>query len=213
MNYTDNEKRKLVKDDYDAIADTFYENYNNFDYCKSYIDEFIEKLQGKNVLDIGCGAGQITNYLTKQGLNAIGIDFSQKLLQIATKNFPDSKFVFADICDYTQNERADGIIIKDMLFHLADESLTYTLKNLKNILCPNGVVCIIMDTPKKTGEQILTEELNDKYQVYYNYLSPEKLKSKLKEVGYKINKIELVETKDYVSIYANGIMVIFATNK
>ncbi len=213
MNYTSDDKRRIVKEDYDAIADTFSKHYGELDYCKSYIDEFVSNLQGKNVLDIGCGAGQVTNYLTQKGVNAIGIDFSQKLLKIAKETFPESKFILADICEYEQNEQVDGIIVKDMLFHLPDQNLTHVLLNFKKLLKPSGILCIIMDTPKRTGEQILPEELDDKHQIYYNYLSPEKLNSTLENIGFNIIKTELVKTNENVSIYATGLMAIYAKIK
>ena len=77
MNYTSEEKRKIVKDDYNAIADTYAKCYSEIDYCKTYIDEFIANLSGKKVLDIGCGAGQITDYLTQKAIEAIGIGVSK----------------------------------------------------------------------------------------------------------------------------------------
>ena len=213
MNYTSDDKRRIVKDDYNAIADTFFKHYGELDYCKPYIDEFVSQLKGTNVLDIGCGAGQVTNYLTQKGINAIGIDFSQKLLKIARETFPESKFILADICEYEQKKQVDGIIVKDMLFHLPDQNLTHVLLNFKKLLKPSGILCIIMDTPKKTGEQILPEELDDKHQIYYNYLSLENLESMLKNAGFYIDRAELVKTAENVSIYATGLMAIYAKIK
>ena len=213
MNYTSEEKRKIVKDDYNAIADTYAKCYSEIEYCKAYIDEFIASLAGKKVLDIGCGAGQITGYLTQRGIGAIGIDFSEELLKIAKHNFPNSKFILADICDYEQKEQVDGIITKDVLFHLSDENLIQVLQKFRRMLKPNGNLCIIMDMPKEAGEQIFVEELDDKYQIYYNYLSPEKLKDLLEKTGFNIENIQLVKDNDNASSYATGLMIFQASNQ
>ena len=213
MNYTSEEKRKIVKDDYNAIADTYAKCYSEIEYCKAYIDEFIASLAGKKVLDIGCGAGQITDYLTQRGIGAIGIDFSEKLLKIAKQNFPNSKFILADICDYEQKEQVDGIITKDVLFHLSDENLIQVLHKFRRMLKPNGNLCIIMDMPKEAGEQIFVEELDDKYQIYYNYLTPEKLKDLLEKTGFSIENIQLVKDNDNASSYATGLMIFQASNQ
>lgn len=212
MNYTSDEKRKIVKDDYNAIADTYAKCYSEIEYCKAYIDEFIESLAGKKVLDIGCGAGQITDYLTQRGIGAIGIDFSEELLKIAKQNFPNSKFILADICDYEQENQVDGIITKDMLFHLSDENLIQVLQKFRRMLKLNGNLCIIMDMPKEAGEQIFDEELDDKYQIYYNYLTPEKLKDLLEKTGFNIDNIQLVKDNDNASSYATGLMIFQASN-
>ena len=213
MNYTSDEKRKIVKDDYNAIADTYAKCYSEIDYCKTYIDEFIATLSGKKVLDIGCGAGQITDYLTQKGIGAIGIDFSEELLKIAKQNFPSSQFILADICEYEQKEQVDGIITKDVLFHLSDENLIAVLQKFRRLLKPNGNLCIIMDMPKEAGEQIFVEELDDKYQIYYNYLTPEKLRDLLEKTGFNIENIQLVKDNDNASSYATGLMIFQASNQ
>ena len=213
MNYTSDEKRKIVKEDYNAIANTYAKCYSDIDYCKSYIDEFITKLSGKKILDVGCGAGQITDYLTQKGLETTGIDFSKELLKIAEQNFPNSKFILADICEYEQKEKVDGIITKDVLFHLSDEDLFAVLKKFKRLLKQSGNLCIIMDMPKEAGEQIFVEELDDKYQIYYNYLSPEKLRSLLEQTGFNIENMQIVKDNDNASSYASGLMIIQAGNQ
>ena len=212
MNYTSAEKRKIVKDDYNAIAKTYAKCYSEIDYCKTYIDEFVSTLSGKKVLDIGCGAGQITGYLTQKEIGAIGIDFSEELLKIAKQKFPSSKFILADICEYEQKEQVDGIITKDVLFHLSDEDLIAVLQKFKRLLKPNGNLCIIMDMPKESGEQIFVEELDDKYKIYYNYLTPEKLRDLLEKIGFNIENIHFVKDNDNASSYASGLMVFQASN-
>ena len=213
MNYTSKEKRDIVKDDYNAIADTFAKCYSEIDYCKSYIDEFVDKLLGKRVLDVGCGAGQITNYIAQKGIDCIGIDFSEELLKIARQNFSNSKFILADICNYEQKEQVDGIITKDMLFHLPNEDLIKVLEKFRRLLKPNGSLCIIMDMPKEAGEHIFVEELDDKYQIYYNYLTPENLKGLLEKTGFSIENMKLVKDNDNASSYATGLMVFNAKNQ
>lgn len=213
MNYTSAEKRKIVKDDYNAIADTYDKCYSDIDYCKTYINEFIAGLTGNKVLDIGCGGGKITGYLTQNGIDAIGIDFSEELLKIAKKNFPNSKFILADIYGYEHENQVDGIITKDVLFHLSDENLLAVLQKFRRLLKPNGNLCIIMDMPKEAGEQIFVEELNDKYQIYYNYLTPEKLRDLLLKTGFNIKSIQLVKDNHYASSYATGLMIFQASNQ
>jgi len=213
MNYTSDEKREIVKDDYNAIADTYAKCYSEIEYCKTYIDKFVTSLFGKTILDIGCGAGQITDYLTQKGFKVVGIDFSQELLKIARENYPKSKFILADICEYEQKEQVYGIITKDVLFHIPDKNLIQVLQKFRRLLKKNGNLCIIMDMPKEAGEQIFIEELDDKYQIYYNYLTPEKLKQMLEKAGFLIDSIQIVKDNDNASSYATGLMIFQAKNQ
>ena len=212
MNYSNVEKRKIVKDDYDAIAEAYANSYSEINSYKPYIDEFVKSLSGKSILDVGCGAGQFTNYLCEIGFQAKGVDFSKGLLAIARKNYPHVEFINADICEYKTTDLYDGIFTKDMLFHLPDEDIIKTLKMFRKVLKPNGKICIIMDMPIEAGEQIFVEELDENYKIYYNYLTPEKLKSLLEQANITIDDIQIVKDNDNASSYATGLMVFQATN-
>lgn len=212
MEYSNAEKRKMVKDDYDAIAEVYVNSYSEIDLYKPYIDEFVKSLSGKNILDVGCGAGQFTNYFCELGFNAKGVDFSSGLLAIARKKYPNVEFLNADICEYDTSDLYDGIFTKDMLFHLPDEDIVKTLKSFRKMLKQNGKICIIMDMPKEAGEQIFTEELDDNYKIYYNYLTPEKLKALLKQADITINDVKIIKENDNASSYATGLMVFQAIN-
>lgn len=213
MDYTSSEKRKIVKDNYNAIADLYAKRYSSIDYCKSYIDKFVADLIGRDVLDVGCGAGQITNYLTQKGFNVVGLDFSQKILRIAKQNYPNCKFIQTDICEFKRESQVDGIITKDVLFHLPDEDLIRVLHTFKKLLKPKGSLCIIMDVLREPGEKIFIEELDGKHQIYYNCLSPEKLKALLEDAGFSIASIQLIEANENVSAYAKSIMIFQVRNK
>ena len=57
------------------------------------------------------------------------------------------------------------------------------------------------------------EELDDKYQIYYNYLTPEKLKQMLEKAGFVIDSIQIVKDNDNASSYATGLMIFQAKNQ
>lgn len=66
---------------------------------------------------------------------------------------------------------------------------------------------------RKAGEQIFVEELDERYKIYYNYLTPEKLKSLLEQANIVIDDVKCVKDNDNASSYATGLMVFQATNE
>ena len=210
---TDLEKRNIVKSDYDEIASIYAEHYSKIAEYITYIDDFKNNLDGNIVLEIGCGAGKITNYLTEHGYDVTGIDFSENILKLARKKFPNSKFVCADICEYETDRKYDGVFTKDMLFHLPDADIRKVLHKVKNWLKIGGKFCIIMDISKNEGEHIFTEELNENYKIYYNYMSPKKVEGLLKENGFVVNEFNVVGDNKNASSYASGFMVFQCENK
>lgn len=213
MDITNSKKREMVKADYDAIAETYIKNCSEIDFYLPYVDKFILNLNGKRVLDLGCGQGVFTNYFHKKGLIAEGIDFSENLLGFARKSYPDIKFIFNDFCDYEAYEKYDGIFIKNVLFHVPETDIKNLFLKFNKWLNENGKVCVLMEIPKEAGEQILSEEFDENLKIYYNYMMPEKVESLLKEANFSIDKVELVKNNKNATIYAYGLMVINATRK
>lgn len=96
---------------------------------------------------------------------------------------------------------------------MSDENLIQVLQKFRRLLKPSGQLCIIMDMPKEAGEQIFVEELDDKYQIYYNYLTPEKLRDLLEKTGFSVENVQLVKDNDNASSYATGLMIFQASNQ
>jgi len=211
MNYTNKQKRQLVKDDYDAIADIYVKNCSQIKFYKGYVDDFIKSLNGKKVLDAGCGHGIFTNYFHEKGFDVEGIDFSENLLKVANQNYPYLKFTNIDLCDFKVDIKYDGIFVENVLFHIPDEDLKVIFNNFNKILSTNGKLCILMEIPKESGEKILEEEFDKNLKVYYNYMVPEKVKEFLIETGFKVDELKLVKENQNATIYAFGLMAILAT--
>lgn len=211
MNYTNRQKRELVKNDYDAIAKTFDENYHDTDYLKPILDDFMKGLKGDKILEVGSAGGNVCNFFYCHGFVVTGIDFSGKLIKLAKEKYPSINFVQEDIVDYQTDEKFDGIFSCNTLFHLPDEDISSVLQNFKKMLNENGALMIVLELPNdEAGEKIYTEELDSSQKIYYNYLSPEKMKQFLTSAGFKIEKFEISKDNKYASVYAHGFMIIKA---
>ena len=61
-----------------------------------YVEKFIDFLKSKDfndlIVDLGCSNGRDVNVFSKEGFNILGIDYSEKEIEIARKNFPSLKF-------------------------------------------------------------------------------------------------------------------------
>ncbi len=211
MKLTDKQKKKLVKDDYNAIADVYAAEDRNIKFYSAYIDKFIDQLDGDLVLDACCGAGEFSNYIAEKDKDVTAVDFSEKLIGIAKSKFSKPNFISSDICDWKPDKSFDGIFSKDALFHLPDENLILVLKNFYKILNANGKMLLILDIPKEAGEKIYIEPLDERFSLYYNYLSVEKVQNLLTECEFKIDDLKIVNDSDYE--YAQGVMFVYASKK
>ncbi len=85
-------KSKHSKAHWDKRAEEFYK-YNKapkdsvvLDFLKSEID-----LKGKNVLDIGCGAGRFMSQIIREGAHVTGLDISADMIHYAQKSMEDNE--------------------------------------------------------------------------------------------------------------------------
>ena len=79
---TTQEKIKSVIDDYNDIAVEYSEEFDDDTSDNKYIDKFLQCLNGKKILDVGCGTGRDCKYIEQKGYDVIGIDISKEMLKI-----------------------------------------------------------------------------------------------------------------------------------
>lgn len=105
--------------------------------------KFEEKLKSMRMLDIGVGGGRTTRYFAHRMKSYVGIDYSEKMIEVCQKTFPDIKFIQ---CDVRNMEIFEDMSFDLVLFsHNGIDSLTHNdrLKALNEIrrICkkPGGI--------------------------------------------------------------------------
>ncbi len=91
--------------------------------------QFIQRyadITGKRIVDVGCGGGILTEALVKQGANALGIDLSEDLIDIADLHGLESgvsahyQKISAESLAEQQPESFDHVTCMEMLEHVPD---------------------------------------------------------------------------------------------
>ncbi len=111
-----------------------------------FCSQFVEN---KFVLDVGCGEGFGTYYLGQKAKKIIGIDNSQKSIEIATKNYKDENIEFiqmnAEKLEFPE-ENFDSVISMGVIEHVKDYE-SY-LREMKRVLKKGGV-CVLSFLKRK----------------------------------------------------------------
>lgn len=94
--------------------------------------------EGSKVVELGCGTGDLLNAV-KPSLG-IGVDFSEKMIEVARQKHPNLQFVHADVADFTINEEIDFVIISDLLSSLWD--IQTVLHNVRKWVSPRTKIII-----------------------------------------------------------------------
>jgi len=84
------------------------------DHQKIRFDALLEvgNLNGKTVLDIGCGFGDFYGYLKEKGITAkyIGVDICPPFIDVCKERFPEAAFEVCDIENSTPEGKFDYVI-------------------------------------------------------------------------------------------------------
>jgi SAM-dependent methyltransferase len=123
-----------------------------------------EPLQGKTVLEFGCGPGRDIAYFQSLGLQVTGLDGSAEFVRMAAE-YTGAEVLLQDFHDLRLPEAAyDGIFANASLFHVYREQLPKVLSQLHAALVPGGV--LFSSNPRADDD---TENFSGRYGYYMCY--------------------------------------------
>jgi SAM-dependent methyltransferase len=134
-----NEILDINRRSYDIIA-------RNFSETRQFLNPDIKALvsevkAGESVLDLGCGNGRLFAGLRNNPY--IGVDSSAGLIAEAKKNFPQAKFVQADVLTLKTPQQFDVIFMLSVLNHFPKKYHAEIVKKVSAMLKPGGKLLMI----------------------------------------------------------------------
>jgi len=171
--------------------DLFYNELDNKPYDKKFIDNFLSYFNNDSVIcDMGCGpCGHIENYVFQKGIKIVGIDISEKCIEIAEKHFPDIKFELGDFSKLKcRNDYYDGLISYYSIIDTPKIYINEILKEFNRILKKNGL--LLLAVKEGIGEGYQNELLGIKTKIYFSLFTEEEIKTYLEDNGFEITKMQ-----------------------
>lgn len=123
------------------------------DYLK-FVRKLIGDLEGKNILDAGCGDGRFCFELRDENAKVTGIDYSRRAINFAKAFNPDARFFVEDLTKFRLKERFDVIVSIETLEHIEPERLRKVFENIHKMLEKDGKLVITVPSKNiKTGSK------------------------------------------------------------
>lgn len=138
-----NDYDKETFDTWNRIAEVYEDKFMDLEIYNSSYDRFLELLQGDEVLDLGCGPGNIARYLTqhRSKLNIFGWDIAPNMVNLARKHVPGGLFEVRDIRAISETDmELDGIICGFGLPYVSQSELHAFITGLSKKLKKGGVL-------------------------------------------------------------------------
>ena len=94
---------------------------------------------GGPVADIGCGPGRITGHLHGLGRDALGVDLSPAMIDIARQDHPGLRFEVGSMTDLDLADGSvTGLLAWFSLIHVPDDQVPTVLGEFLRVLRPGG---------------------------------------------------------------------------
>jgi len=105
--------------------------------------------QGANVLELGCGPGDLGVDMAKLGYEVHGVDRSNKMISRASKHKTDAIFTQADAYDLPMVDNTyDAVLLSSLINVVPDR--TKLLTEVHRVLKPGGVISALFPIPEFT---------------------------------------------------------------
>ncbi|URN92695.1 MAG: class I SAM-dependent methyltransferase [Candidatus Pristimantibacillus lignocellulolyticus] len=78
------------------------------EYGKGVV-EILNPQEGENILDLGCGTGDLASIIANYGVNVIGMDYSKEMIEKAREKYPHINFEIENGEDFTVKQSFDAV--------------------------------------------------------------------------------------------------------
>ena len=158
--------------------------FEGYDW-KEYLERFVRLIGGRKILDLGCGNGRDLEFFYKQNFDAIGIDYSTKLIKKTRDRLPKVKILRMNFLKKLrfEDEEFDGMWASASLLHVPKKSLDNVLLEIKRVLRDNGILFVSVKVG--IGEKIVKDDHGGGSR-FFSFFTKEELEDKLKNFGFDI---------------------------
>jgi len=136
------DKTELTISAYNDSAQVFAARFMDFETYRNKLYYFqCNYLNNcKSILDLGCGPGNISKLLftANNTYQIMGLDLSEKMVDLAKHNVPNGTFIVCDIRNFNLNTIFDAAIASFCIVHLTHDEAAFFLKNTCGHLASGG---------------------------------------------------------------------------
>ena len=182
---------------WNKVALMYQEKFMDLDLYDDSYDLFCELIAKKNanILEIGCGPGNITRYLLSKrpDFKIEAIDVAPNMIKLAKKNNPEVNFKVMDCRDIDQlTKKYEGIICGFCMPYLSKEDCAKLIADCSLLLNEGGILYLSAIEGNYTDSGYVTGSSGDQMFIYY-YQS-DFLRKHLENNNFKLLKLM---TKNY----------------
>ncbi len=205
----------MLHNSYDRIAAQWHKNFRGQAYVDRtlrYVDRVLEGLPPQaEVLDLGCGTGEpIARHIIDRGFRVVGVDQSQKLLEIAHAVIPEAQLIHADMLDVQFTKTFAAAIAWDSVFHVSRQHHAAIYQKLADALDAGGRLLLSVggsgaDSLDSLERGITSEMFGQAF--FYDGYAPDIARQLIEAAGFEIEGWEVDDpsSRGHVALIARRV--------
>ena len=185
---------------------------NNFAFVHQYGNSLIEWLQpqpGEQILDLGCGTGELTATLAGSGAQLTGLDSSATMIESARKNFPQLDFVVANAASFSLPMQFDAVFSNAALHWMPEKE--QVAARMYQHLKPGGRLVLEMGAKGNVESMLLAlekvmQQHGYQYRARWYFPSVGEYTSILEKYGFRVHQVHYFDRLTELANPENGII-------
>jgi ubiquinone/menaquinone biosynthesis C-methylase UbiE len=173
---------------YNRIAKDYSDTRTPLFYLKE-IKDFQKLVNGKKIIDIGCGSGRDAVLFEKEGFQYTGVDASSEMIEEARKKTAKANFVVMDFYNLDFPPKSfDGFWAAASIMHVTKFRIRKLLKSMERLLKPKGIGFISIKERGSLDDGIIREERFGGIERYFAFYKINDFAKILRDLGFSILK-------------------------
>lgn len=180
-----------------------------FQYGESLL-EWLQPKAGEQIIDLGCGTGELTAKIAESGASVVGLDASANMIASAKDHYPNVRFEVADITKFTVEQPVDAIFSNATLHWVKKKKKAAA--RMYAALKPGGRLVLEMGGKDNIAsilaglKKVLTKH-GYTYDPYWYFPSVAEYTKVLEKAGFRVNRVVYFDRPTQLSDAQNGVAV------